>query len=647
MEPRTQSFASWEEAFRFCLQLHERGEIAQAEEGYGQLLASAPEHSEALRLRGLALCQLGRASEGLPLLQQARRLHPANPLAHQHLGYALQLLDRPDEALESYRTAARLAPGDAAPWVNMAAIHLARENWPDALLAAREAVQRAPSLPEAQHNLGFALLENGQPAAALAPLQEAIRLRPDFAEGYLHLGRAEAELGRLEVAAAAYMHCLRIDSSHTGAAVNLANVWQRRGLAEEAIDLYQQVLRLHPERWEARLSLASALAAADRLAEAHTALEGVTPPPGVAQRVLLQRVGFLLAEDRKEDARTLLATAKERDLGYWAARYGLRRDDDDSAEIVQRLQNLWQDPAQGSFEERVQTAFLLAEHHHRKREYEPAFFYYAAGHASLRQSEPFDRAAWWAEREREFARYAELRGRDLAPAAPVQPVFIVGMPRSGTSLLEQILDSHAAMRGGGELPHMTRLAMQLGNTAASDAELRGYLVATQERYAQLAAGATWLTDKMPHNFEHLGSISLAFPQAPILLCRRDARDNCLSIFQQRFVAAHPYAHDLESLGQHYRDHEQVLRRWREMIPNPVLVVDYEELVGDLEAGVRRVLDFLQAPWDENCLRFHENRRKVRTASREQVTQPLYQSSVGRWQHYADHLQALIDALEKD
>ncbi|MGC9239910.1 MAG: sulfotransferase, partial [Acidithiobacillus sp.] len=647
----TQHFASWDEAIAHCVALHQQGEIARAEEGYAQILLALPDHPEVLRLRGLALTQLDRAAEGLPLLQAARRLAPGHPLVHLHLGYCLQRLGQLDAAADSYAAAARLAPKDGAPWVNLAAVRLEQEDWAAALESAREAVARMPQLPEAQHNLGFALLENHRPEEALEPLQQAVRLQPNFPEAWMHLGRAYADLGRLEAAVSAYRECLRLDPGHTAAAVNLANVWQRRGLDEEAIDLYDQVLKRHPERWEARLSLASALAGLDRLEAAQRILEGVTPPKRLAHKVLLQRVAFLLQAQRPDDARVLLETATERDLGYWSARYGLSTDATEKAEIAERLAEMLAAGEALDFEQRVQTAFLLADHFHRAKAADRAFPYYAQGHAWLRTAEPFHRESWWTEQEREFAAYPELTrrlaalGTELSSGAGgPRPIFIVGMPRSGTSLLEQILDCHSAVRGGGELPYVPRLAHVVAS-GADDAALASGVAELRGHFTRIAEGAPWVTDKMPHNFQHLGLIAALYPEAPILVCRRDARDNCLSIFQQRFAGQHAYAHDLGDLGRHYRDHEAVIARWQERIPNPLRVVDYESLVDDLEGQLRAILAFLGLPWEDSCLRFYENPRKVRTASREQVTQPLYRSSVGRWQPYAAHLRPLFDALE--
>ncbi len=603
MKTQSKQFSSWNEAWRYCVQLHESGEIAEAEEGYAQILAANPEHIDALRLRGLALAQLGRPREGLPLLEQARRLAPGHPLVHLHLGFVLNMLEQKKQAAEAFRAAMRLAPRDAAAAINLAAVAIELGHTDEALEAARQAVANAPQSPEAQHNLGLALLENGSADLALDPLQEALRLRPHFPECWMHLGRAHADLGQLEAAADAYLHCLRQDPNHTGAAVNLANVWTRRGLDEEAIDLYRQVLHRHPDRWEARLSMAVALAAEEeRIGEALALLDGVVPPERYRHRVLLQKVAFLTKAGREEDAKTLLAGSKQRDMGYWVSQYALEKDSEEKERLMARIAAAWEE-GEGTQEQRVQGSFLLADFYHRGREYDQAFHFYAGGHELL-----------------------------------------LGMPRSGTSLLEQILDSHPAIVGAGELRDIPRMALRWRQGADADT-LRSLAEEHLERLRRLAPGARIVIDKMPHNFQHLGLIARLYPQSPILYCVRDPRDNCLSIFQQNFVAKHAYAHDLADLGQHYRAHVQITERWRTIIPNPMLTVRYEDVVADLRGQVERVLDFLGLPFADACLEFYQNPRKVRTASKDQVTQPLYTSSVSRWKAYEHHLAPLFHALE--
>jgi hypothetical protein len=236
-----------------------------------------------------------------------------------------------------------------------------------------------------------------------------------------------------------------------------------------------------------------------------------------------------------------------------------------------------------------------------------------------------------------------------------RPVFIVGMPRSGTSLVEQILASHPDVFGAGELRDIDLLAKKLparwGGREAYPVCLRNLDAATTsfladkylERLARLNGPAIRVTDKMPMNFLNLGLIAALFPRARVIHCVRDPLDVCLSCYFQDFVGVN-FSCDLGDLASYYRDYERLMAHWRSVLPLPLLEVVYEELVEDQEAVSRRLVSFCGLNWDDRCLAFHQNRRLVHTASLVQVRQPIYKGSVGRWRHYAAHLRPLLEAL---
>jgi tetratricopeptide (TPR) repeat protein len=240
------------------------------------------------------------------------------------------------------------------------------------------------------------------------------------------------------------------------------------------------------------------------------------------------------------------------------------------------------------------------------------------------------------------------------------PVFIVGMPRSGTSLVEQIIASHPKAYGAGELDDIGVIAAAFGMKgvradAAVDPERIRALSAAQiaaaaEKYLESLSSrspkASRITDKMPHNYERLGLIALLFPNARIIHCRRDAMDTCLSIYMQNLRQAHEYASDLRVLGEYYGEYVQLMELWQATLPLRILDVAYEQLIEDPPTQVRRIIDFLGLKWDDACLSFHRTRRSVSTSSHWQVRQPIYASSVRRWKNYREHLQPLIDGLGK-
>jgi len=250
-----------------------------------------------------------------------------------------------------------------------------------------------------------------------------------------------------------------------------------------------------------------------------------------------------------------------------------------------------------------------------------------------------------------------LAGKPRATIHSERPLFIVGMPRSGTSLVEQILASHPAVYGAGELGEMGGL---VGELAAGRYGKRGYPDCfrglTQkvldrlakkylDRLEQLAPEAQCVTDKMPQNYQHLGLISMLFPGVRIIHCTRDPRDTCLSIYFQHFFENITFANNLEHLGRYYRQYERLMRHWQRVLDLPILEVPYESLVEDPEKWSRRLIEFTGLPWDERCLDFYKTRRTVATSSYDQVRRPIYKSSVGRWRHYKNYISPLIEALE--
>ena len=239
-----------------------------------------------------------------------------------------------------------------------------------------------------------------------------------------------------------------------------------------------------------------------------------------------------------------------------------------------------------------------------------------------------------------------------APAAVewepgVAPVFVLGMPRSGTSLVEQILASHPAVHGAGEMRARQRLADNLGTSPAAAPPER--LVAAGKTYrakvTDLARAKSHVIDKMSAHFLHVGLIRRMLPGARIIHCRRDPADTCLSCYTQLFIDAQPFTYDLTELGRFHVDYQALMAHWRATLPQSAfLEVDYEAVVADVEAQARRMLDFVGLPWNEACLAFHRTERPVRTASVNQVRQPIYAGSVGRWRRYASHLGPLLREL---
>jgi hypothetical protein len=281
-----------------------------------------------------------------------------------------------------------------------------------------------------------------------------------------------------------------------------------------------------------------------------------------------------------------------------------------------------------------------------------AFHHYDEGNRLKRSTFGYDPDA----SERWMADVAEIFSAELLEAKGGQgarsdlPVFVVGMPRSGTTLVEQIISSHPMAHGAGELKRLHALTDRIANFPGSVPDLTAAQIhALGESYldylTRLAAGRARVVDKMPSNFLYCGLIRLILPEARIVHCRRDPVDTCLSCYTKLFAGEQTFTYDQAELGRYHRSYQALMAHWRAILPaSHFLEVDYEAMIGDVEGQTRRILEFLGLPWDEACLRFHETQRPVRTASVNQVRQPIYSTSVGRWRRHAAQLQPLLEAL---
>ncbi len=370
----------------------------------------------------------------------------------------------------------------------------------------------------------------------------------------------------------------------------------------------------------------------------------------------------LLDQGRIEEAQEMLRRALElnpADVNTWFQQAGARRFGEDDLEQIRQLEALIEAGGHPD-EQRSYLHFAVAKMYNDCRRYDDAFRHYQAGNELAQRTHPHghdEAEAYCARSEQVFDGAYFERVSGLGVDTP-RPLFIVGMPRSGTTLVEQILASHPRVAGGGELDAIPRVVRRLAAELAPPpypACLEGIGADRIQRAAaeylgvldEVSSEAERVTDKLPGNYLHLGLIATLLPGARVVHCRRDPRDTCLSNYFQRFAEGHHYSYDLAALGRQYRLYERLMAHWRAVLPLPILEVEYEALVGDLEAGVRRLLKFAGLPFDERCLRFWETERTVSTASHWQVRQRVYRGSVGRWRRYARHLGPLLEALGMD
>ncbi len=607
---------------------YRQGRFAEALADLGAALGLRPDDGVALSNLGLVQALSGDLQAALLNYDRALALQPAFAEAHLGRGDVLMRLGRPQLALASYDAALALRSDLAEAHNNRGAALMAVKRPVEALDSYDAALIHRPDFPEALNGRGAALSQLKHPQGALEAYDRALGLRPDFAEALNNRGAALRDLGRPAEALDAYDRAIVLNPHYAEAFNNRGAALADLRRPQEALTSYEQAIALEPGNAEAYDNMALMLAEIGRFEAAWAALE----------------TAIGLAPDRPRFYYNLTATKRiARDDPHLTAMQALARDMDSLA-----------------VDDQIDLNFALAKALADIGDRDASFRRLIAGAALKRIQIPYDEAAVLAGFERTRAVFAPALmqgGKGVGDPSAV-PVFIVGMPRSGTSLVEQILASHPQVFGAGETDAFARALADFGEDAAralQSPDAAAALSAEQlsrlgaryaERIGREAPDALRIVDKTMENFRYLGLIRLALPQARIIHVRRDPLDTCLSCFSKLFTGYLPYTYDLAELGRYYRGYEGLMAHWRGVIPPEALLeVRYEQVVVDLERQARAIVAHCGLDWDPLCLDFHLTDRPVRTASATQVRQPIYNSSVGRWRDYEPYLAPLRAALQ--
>ena len=499
-----------------------------------------------------------------------------------------------------YRYAIQLDPNHAAALYGLGALAAHASDWAQAIAWLRRATETGSGVAEYWHDLGVAYSKMGYLAEAAAACEQALLVRPHYALAANDLGQLYKEMGEIGRAIACYERALRLLPTYADAHVNLASALIERERIDEALAHYRQALRIQPDHVHAHYCLSQ------------MAAEG--------------KYSFSAAD--LERLRELVAAERLPILSRSVAAFAL-------ATVLD---------AQGAYDE--------------------AFACYQKANALRRDFQWANKRGFNAEQHRLLvddviatfnrAYFQHVRGWGVESELPI---FILGMPRCGTSLVEQILASHPAVYGAGELTEIPRLVAGLTTRAIGSGlppprPLAGYEAARHvaasylQRVTQVASptGATRVTNKDLSNVLYLGLIATLFPRARLIVCRRDPRDVCLSCYFQNFQYME-FSWSLEDIAFYYGQYERLMTHWREVLPFPIHEVCYEELVTNQERVTRELLSHCGLEWDERCLTFYNTRRAVQTASTIQVRKPMSTKSVGRWKRYEQHVGPLLEELE--
>ncbi|MGI9342156.1 MAG: tetratricopeptide repeat-containing sulfotransferase family protein [Gammaproteobacteria bacterium] len=512
---------------------------------------------------------------------------PGHAEANNCLGIVRRRLGFPEQAVELFEKAVASDPMLVPAYQNLANALMQLNRVDDARAVVKRALDLRPDPAIANRALGDLGYQVAEYAKAEAFYRRALAAAPTDFDSHAGLGMALRRLGRLAEAQAHYQRAIELQPGNASVHLNLGNILSATGRIDESIESYREAIRLRPD-----------------YARAHQLLASVRKHESCDAELLAMKALF------------------------------------DRSDI--------------STEDRMNLAFGLGKAFEELQDYDAAFEYYRQGNAAKRAGAPYA-----ADEDIElFSRLEATFDADFLDSHQGlgsddgTPIFILGMPRSGTSLVEQILASHPQVHGAGELGDV-----QIVCKGAVDAfpEQVAQLPATAWRdmadaYLKNLRGhdakAKHITDKMPQNFQYIGMIAIMFPNAKIIHCRRDPMDTCVSIYKNLFASSDlRWSYDIDDLGRYYQLYRRLMAHWRRVLPRRIYEIDYEKLVGDFEQETRNLLDHCGLPFDPGCLSFHESTRAVETASFAQVRKPIYGDSIGRWRHYARHVQSLVERCE--
>ena len=672
-----------------------QGKYAQAEDLARQIVKLNPKQADAYNILGVALNALGKPKEGLAMIREAIKLAPRNPVFYANLGEVERQRKHPVEARQALLKAVELDPNQSSAHNNLGILHFERREFREAIACYERAVKANPRFAEAHNNMGNALRFTGQHDKALAQYHKALQFRERYPEAYNNLGTLLRDQGKFPEAEHAYRKALNQNSKYMDAYNNLATLFYvtnrdtealrvlgdalrvqedhpvtlvltsrcqlRRGNLQQAEQAVRRALTADEKNADAMVALGQIYHETDRFEEAVAILEkAVAAAPNSPEAhnffgVALKSVG------RLEEGKAQILRALELNSNNYGSYANLNDlvDYKDAPELVEKMENIFKESRNPDDPRLMPLHFGFAKALDDLGQHPRALEHYIKGakqkRATLTYNEE-DTANFYKSIRDTFS--AEVfANRPFAGLPNNRLVFIIGMPRSGSTLCEQILSSHPDVYGAGEVKHLARSLGQLRDRFPSMGKFpevlsemepfhfetigRNYL----RQLLPTAGEAKKITDKLLTNYFFAGLIHLIFPNAKFVHTRRNPVDTCLSAFTKLFKDDMPHSYDFGELGRYYLFYQELMDHWHKVLPpGTIMDVNYEDVVADVEGSARRLIDFVGLDWDPACVEFHKSSRPVKTASVAQVRKPVYTASVERWRKYGDGLQPLIDAL---
>ena len=661
LERTISSESNQRERFDRALKRLQSGDPQAAADSCERSLKKFPGDANFLCLSAKANIALKNVDMAKSRIEEAIRLFPEFAAAHETLADLMLVQGRPDVARKAYEQAMRLDPTQA----NIHAKIDRSQKLEEKLAKKRLEVAVAPAAQrrmafEAEIAKAVKLGQDGDAKSAESIYRDILTRNPDHVEAARLLARIAFENKSYRDAEVFLRRALSTAPDYARAWADLANVQNELNKFDDAVTSARKVLELAPDKAPSHMLYASAIGQAGDHGEAIRAYENALElsPNMVAAFCAMahhqKTVG--LGDDAIASYRRAIAIKPDHAEAYWSlANLKTFRFEDAEVEVMGKLLSSGGLPD----ESKSQIHNALGLEYEFRGDFRRAFSNFEACNSLRRKSESYDPV----DTESTHGRIIELFDSEFlaknsgAEKTSITPIFVVGLPRSGSTLIEQILASHSQVDGTHELSDLSRVIQtasrkkrkrvqfpqQLADLKPSDWPTLGQEFI--ERTEIFRGDAPYFVDKNPNNFIYVGFLRLAIPNAKIINAMRHPLDSCFGSFKQLFASGQPFTYDLTEIGEYYLLYRKLMDHWHEVLPDFVLDVQYEQVVADLETNVRRILEFCGLPFEEACLRFHETERAVKTASSEQVRRPIYASSVNLWRNYEAYLEPLIHILE--